>query len=114
MMSGMRTLRIPALVACSLLSFACSMVKSGSGDSPDAGPIPAGVGVGEACQNTNCRSGLSCDTASKTCIPGGSVIQGGACIVSGECVVGNYCNQQGACAPSGKAAAGAGCSSEGD
>ena len=117
MKPSMRTLRIAslftALVACSL-SVACSKLKSGSDPSPDAGPIPSGAGVGESCPNPTCRAGLACDPASKTCMPGHSVIQGGACVVSGECLAGNYCTQQNKCAPSGLGAAGAGCTSEGD
>ena len=114
MMSGLRTLSITAVVACSLF-FACSKAKSGGSGSPDAGPIPSGLGVGAVCQNpTDCRSGLACDVASKTCVPGHGVIQGGACLVSGECLGGNYCTQQQKCAASGPGAAGAVCSSEGD
>jgi hypothetical protein len=113
MMSGTRTLRNTALTAC-FLSLACSKVKSG-GVSPDAGPIPSGAGVGEACGNgIGCRGNLSCDTVSKTCAAVPSVIPGGACVLSAECLAGNYCTQQGACAPSGKGVAGASCSSEGD
>lgn len=114
MMSRVRTFHFTALVACSLL-LACSKFNSGGGESPDAGPIPSGAGVGEVCQTVSaCRSGLACDLASKTCVPGRSVIQGGACIVSGECLGGNYCTQQQKCAASGPGAAGAVCSSEGD
>ncbi|HEY5281187.1 MAG TPA: hypothetical protein VIM14_00215, partial [Polyangia bacterium] len=113
MMSGLRTLPLTAFVACSLL-FACSKANSGGGG-PDAGPIPSGAGVGAVCQNTtDCRSGLACEVASKTCVPGHSVIQGGACLVSGECLGGNYCTQQEKCAASGPGVAGAVCSSEGD
>jgi hypothetical protein len=113
MMTGARTLRFTALVAC-FLFLACSKVKSGGGG-PDAGPIPSGAGVGEACGSAgSCRGDLSCDTASKTCMAVPTVIPGGACRLSAECIVGNYCTQQGACAPSGKGVAGAGCSSEGD
>ena len=116
MMPGMRAFRTTPLVTFSLL-FACSKINAGggNGNSPDAGPIPSGAGYQEHCQtSTDCRIRLSCDNASKTCVPSASVIQGGACILSGECIAGCYCTQQGTCAPSGTATAGTSCSSEGD
>jgi hypothetical protein len=101
-------------LACSFL-LACKANSGGSAALPDAGPIPEGLAVGMACDNSaQCRRGLTCDNASKTCVPGGFVIQGGSCLLSAECVTGNYCTPQQVCAPSGKLPAGSACSSEGD
>ncbi len=112
-MLGLRTHWLHALVVCSFL-FACSKSKNG-GATHDAGPIPAGAGVGMPCESlSDCRAGLNCASASKTCVPSGAVIQGGSCLLSAECVTGNYCTQQGACAASGALAAGAVCTAEGD
>jgi hypothetical protein len=113
MIQGLRIVRSCALLVCLMLS-ACSKSDK-TRNTADAGPIPSGLGVGMSCKKvTECRTGLTCDNISKTCVPGASVIQGGACLLSGECISGYYCNQQGACAASGKLPAGAICSSEGD
>jgi predicted esterase len=104
-----RTSSIPAFAACVFLA-ACSK-NNGGGGSADAGP---GVGVGEDCKSARCRDGLFCDSASKTCAPGGNIIQGGSCDLTASCNTGNFCTQLGVCAASGTGALGAGCSSEGD
>jgi hypothetical protein len=103
-----------ALAACSLL-FACSKTEKGDGGVPDAGPIPAGAGVGQPCESlSQCRPPLGCDGAPKTCQPSGSVLQGGSCLLTADCTTGNYCTQKGECVASGAQPAGATCSSEGD
>ena len=113
MTPSLRTPWTAIVVACLLPT--CSKSQSGGGNQPDAGSVPSGLGVGETCQNSNqCRIGLLCGADTKTCSPGGNVIQGGNCYLSGECTTGNYCTQDGTCAPSGKGAVGDVCSSEGD
>lgn len=102
--------RLALFALFALAGSACSKLSASS--SPDAG---AGLGVGMACQSqSDCRSDLGCDSASKRCAPVPGVIAGGACTLSAECLTGNYCTQQGVCAPSGSGAVGAVCSSEGD
>ena len=105
---------LSAVFACSLL-VGCFKLDDEETSVPDAGPLPPGVDVGGPCENhSQCRAGLSCDLVTKTCVPNGTVIQGGTCILSAECMPGNYCNQQGECAASGTQVAGGECSSEGD
>ena len=110
-MVAMRLHLLFTLAACFLL-FACSKNEKGDGGVADAGRIPAGAGVGQPCGP--CRPPLGCDSASKTCQPTGSVIQGGSCLLTADCTTGNYCTQTGECAASGAQPANATCSSEGD
>jgi len=71
--------------------------------------------VGEACQtSTQCRAGLTCDSAKKTCVPSGNVVSTGGCELSASCAPGNYCTQEGRCEASGTGALDAACSAEGD
>jgi len=113
-MLGTRAPWLHALFA-SFLLFACSKKSSSGGGELDAGPIPSGLGVGELCSGPNqCRGGLNCDPASQICVPNGSMIQGGSCLLSAECTAGNYCDQTGHCIASGIVAAGGTCSGEGD
>lgn len=113
-MPSTRTRWLLALLSCSFL-VTCFKTDKGGSNLPDAGPIPSGLGVGQPCaKSMECRSGLACDPATGTCVPGGTVTQGASCVLSAECTAGNYCTQQGACAPSGTVAVGGACSSEGD
>jgi hypothetical protein len=106
-MAAMRMHLLFALAACSLF-FACSKTEKGDGGVPDAGPIPAGAGVGQPCESlSQCRPPLGCDGAPKTCQPSGTVLQGGSCLLTADCTTGNYCTQKGECVASGAQPAGA-------
>jgi predicted esterase len=88
------------------------------GASPSKRPSTSGAsGVGGGCQRlSDCRSGLSCVSASHTCQPAGSTIPDAACTLSAECMQGYYCTQGpvvGKCAPAGSGVVGDICADDG-
>jgi hypothetical protein len=102
----------PFLYSCILAAFSLAACSKKDSATKNAGP---GLGVGAACQSSvECRTRLTCDSISKTCVPSGSALEDGTCSLSAECMSGYYCTQQGKCARSGQGAAGAVCSFEGD
>ncbi len=74
--------------------------------------------VGGACvMNGDCKPGLQCDFAKKTCAPGGAGADGDPCKTDGECKDGYRCNLVGfatACAPEGTGDLGKPCVSSGE
>ncbi len=90
------------------LSGACDFGLGASG-------LGAGKGVAEACSSSgDCREGLSCDSATKTCQPTGSTAAGGSCTLTAECADGLYCATERTCATAGDNAEGSSCDSTGD
>ncbi len=78
------------------------------------GPPMTQGGVGAACNgDTECRTGLKCDTTTHKCAAGHSTKEGESCTISDECAMGLYC-AGGACAKAGSGMAGAACSSDAD
>ena len=60
----------------------------------------AGVGVGEACTETeDCRDGLSC--GSNICSPSGEGLANEKCLLTEECSPGLHCGWAGFCVPEG-------------
>ena len=98
---------------------ALAMALSGCGGaSSSKGPATPGTsGVGVGCQSpADCRSGLSCDSTSRTCQPAGSTIPDAACTLSAECMPGYYCTQgpvAGRCEPVGTGKVGDTCADDG-
>lgn len=57
--------------------------------------VPPGQRLGAACSaSETCRAGLSCDSATGTCVGGRTAANGDSCVIGGEC-------QSGYCAPNG-------------
>lgn len=85
------------------------------GDGDGDGGVPAGLGVGDACQaDHECRLGLECDDSASTCQPVPDGVVGEQCTLSGECGAGLYCGPAGVCEPAGAAAAGEACGGPAD
>ncbi len=116
----------PSLTLLGLVGSACSGGVSvqpgvlptvdGGGVGADAGDggLPAGAGVGQACDDTTtkCRPGLACTNG--TCAPGHSSPDGTPCVINAECKQGSYCGPQRTCTPGGAGTDGSSCASDGD
>src|SRR4051794_27010159 len=58
----------------------------GPGATSGAGGGGPGLGVGATCKATSeCRLGLTCDSATSKCAPGHTLAAGAMCTISGEC-----------------------------
>ena len=95
-----------------------ALALSGCSGTSSSGRITHGnSGVGVTCHSlADCRTGLSCDSATHTCQPVASAIPDAACVLSAECMPGYYCtqgSQVGKCAPVGTGALGDTCSGDG-
>ncbi len=99
-------------------------LTSGCGFIPNPPPMTTGAGgvggtvgapIDAACtKDGDCRDGLACPVATKTCQPASNKAADVPCVLSAECVTGLYCGPAGKCAPSGKMPEGGVCSAEGD
>src|SRR3954464_11994352 len=105
----MPSLRLLAVLA--VLGVACS------DNNPPGPPGPTDKGLGDMCGPAQkCRSGLTCDATSSTCVGSMSTADGSACTIGPECQSGSCPpnGRRGTCATAGALPSGSDCKGDGD